>query len=146
MMGEKKAGGILTEMETESDQIRYLVVGLGLNVNNQDFPPELAATATSLWGETGRDFLRAPIVRAWLEEFEDLYQRFLDREFPKILEEWKQHTVTLGKWVTVRQGLQELEGLALEVAPDGALLLETAAGEVLRVISGEIALDSGKNP
>jgi len=146
MVGEKKAGGILTEMETESDQIRYLVVGLGLNVNNADFPPELATVATSLWRETGRAFLRAPIVRAWLEEFEDLYQRFLAQEFSKILEEWKQHTVTLGKWVTVRQGLQELEGLALEVAPDGALLLKTAAGEVLRVISGEITLDSGENP
>ena len=46
----------------------------------------------------------------------------------------------------MRQGLQELEGLALEVAPDGALLLKTAAGEVLRVISGEITLDSGENP
>lgn len=144
IMGKKKAGGILTEMETESDQIRYVVVGLGLNVNNQDFPPELEAIATSLWRETGRAFLRAPIVRAWLEEFEDLYQRFLAREFPEILEEWKQYTVTLGKWVTVRQGLNEFEGLALEVAPDGALLLKTAAGEVLRVTSGEIVLKSGE--
>ena len=146
IMGKKKAGGILTEMETESDQIRYVVVGLGLNVNNPDFPPELAATATSLLRETDRSFLRVPIVQAWLEEFEDLYQRFLAREFTQILEEWKQHTVTLGKWVTVRQGLQEMEGQALEVAPDGALLLKTATGEVLRVTSGEIALDSGEKP
>jgi BirA family transcriptional regulator, biotin operon repressor / biotin---[acetyl-CoA-carboxylase] ligase len=54
----KKLGGILTEMETESDQIRYLVVGLGLNVNTPDFPPELADTATSLFLEEGRSFSR----------------------------------------------------------------------------------------
>jgi len=141
----KKLGGILTEMETESDQIRYLIVGLGLNVNNADFPPELADTATSLFREKGRTFQRVPLLQAWLEEFENLYMQFLARGFPEILEEWKQHSVTLGKYVAVRQGARHLEGLALEVAPDGALLLETAAGEVMKATSGEITLESEGN-
>jgi BirA family biotin operon repressor/biotin-[acetyl-CoA-carboxylase] ligase len=141
----KKVGGILTEMETESDQIRYLIVGLGLNVNNADFPPELADTATSLFREEGRLFPRVPLLKTWLEEFEGLYLQFLDRGFPEILEEWKQHSVTLGKYVAVRQGTRHLEGLALEVAPDGALLLETALGEVMKVTSGEITLESDGN-
>ncbi len=142
ILGGKKLGGILTEMETESDQIRYLVVGLGLNVNNPDFPPELAGTATSLLREKGRTFPRVPLLKAWLEEFEALYARFLARGFPEILEEWKQHAVTLGKCVAVRQGARQIEGLALEVAADGALLLETAQGEVVKVTSGEITLES----
>ncbi len=141
----KKLGGILTEMETESDQIRYLVVGLGLNVNNPGFPPELMNTATSLSLEQGRSFQRVPILQAWLEEFESLYLRFLARGFPEILQEWKQHSVTLGKYVAVRQGTRHLEGLALEVAADGALLLETARGEVMKVTSGEIILESAGN-
>jgi len=138
----KKLGGILTEMETESDQIRYLVVGLGLNINNPGFPQELAGTATSLFREEGRLFARVPLLQAWLEEFESLYLRFLDRGFAEILEEWKQHSVTLGRYVAVRQGTRHLEGLALEVAADGALLLETARGEVMKVTSGEITLES----
>jgi BirA family biotin operon repressor/biotin-[acetyl-CoA-carboxylase] ligase len=138
----KKLGGILTEMETESDQIRYLVVGLGLNVNNPDFPPGLADTATSLYRKEGRPFPRVPILQAWLEEFEALYSQFLARGFPEILEEWKQHAVTLGKCVAVRQGMRQIEGLALEVDADGALLLETARGEVVKVTSGEITLES----
>jgi BirA family biotin operon repressor/biotin-[acetyl-CoA-carboxylase] ligase len=80
-----------------------------------------------------------------LEEFESLYLRFLDRGFAEILEEWKQHSVTLGKYVAVRQGSRHLEGLALEVAADGALLLETARGEVMKVTSGEITLESPGN-
>lgn len=142
----RKVGGILTEMETDSDQIRYLVVGLGLNVNTPAFPWELADMATSLFLEEGRRFSRVHILRTWLEEFEALYARFLAHGFPEILEEWRRHSVTLGKCVAVRQGLRQIEGLALEVADDGALLLETALGEVVRVTSGEITLESGGIP
>ena len=142
ILNGKKLGGILTEMETESDQIRYLVVGLGLNINNPDFPPELAGRATSLLKETGRPFSRLAILQAWLEEFETLYERFLARGFPEILEEWKQHSVTLGKYVAVRQGPRQVEGLAQEIAADGALLVETTRGEVVKVTSGEITLES----
>jgi BirA family biotin operon repressor/biotin-[acetyl-CoA-carboxylase] ligase len=134
----KKLGGILTEMETESDRIRHVVVGLGLNVNNPGFPPELAATATSLTLATGGSFSRVNLLQAWLEEFEALYDRFLNQGFPEILAEWKVCTVTLGKAVTVRQGPREISGQALDVAHDGALLLRTASGEIIRVTSGEI--------
>ena len=72
LLNGKKLGGILTEMETESDRIRHVVVGLGLNVNNPAFPPELAATATSLALATGRAFSRVQLLQAWLEEFEEL--------------------------------------------------------------------------
>jgi len=143
LINGRKLGGILTEMETESDRIRHVVVGLGLNVNNPEFPPELAATATSLTLTAGRAFSRVHLLQAWLEEFEALYDRFLNQGFPEILEEWKDYTVTLGRAVTVRQGPREISGQATDVAPDGALLLKTANGEMVRVTSGEITPDSG---
>jgi BirA family transcriptional regulator, biotin operon repressor / biotin---[acetyl-CoA-carboxylase] ligase len=139
VLAGKKLGGLLTEMETESDQIRHLVVGLGLNVNNEQLPVELEALATSLKLATGRTFSRLKILQAWLEEMEDLYQLFLAREFAVILREWKVYTVTLGRDVRVRQGPVEICGRALEVAPDGALLVQTRNGEVVRVTSGELA-------
>ena len=115
------------------------MVGLGLNVNNPAFPAELSPIATSLLLATGRRHSRLKILQAWLEEFEVLYERFLAREFTGILDEWRSLTVTLGRRVTVRQGPNTICGLALEVAPDGALMVETDAGEVVRVTSGEIA-------
>jgi BirA family transcriptional regulator, biotin operon repressor / biotin---[acetyl-CoA-carboxylase] ligase len=133
----KKMGGILTEMESESDRIRHVVIGLGLNVNNPNFPPELAGIATSLAQAVGGTFSRLDLLKAWLEEFEGLYERFLNQGFPEILEEWKRYTVTLGQAVTVRQGPRELSGRAVDVAPDGALLLYTG-GKIVRVTSGEI--------
>jgi BirA family biotin operon repressor/biotin-[acetyl-CoA-carboxylase] ligase len=142
----KKVGGILTEMETESDRIRYLVVGLGLNVNNREFPPPLDLTATSLARVTGSFCNRPQILRAWLEEFEALYDLFINQDFAAILEEWREYNVTLGQTVTVRQGPREISGLALEVAGDGALLIRQRTGEVIRVTSGEIAPGPGTEP
>jgi BirA family biotin operon repressor/biotin-[acetyl-CoA-carboxylase] ligase len=75
-----------------------------------------------------------------------LYSRFLNQGFPEILEEWKCSAVTLGKTVTVRQGPREISGQALDVAPDGALLLRTASGEIVRVTSGEITPGSSAEP
>ena len=97
LLNGKKLGGILTEMETESDRIRHVVVGLGLNVNNPAFPPEVAATATSLTLAVGRSFSRVLLLQAWLEEFEELYGRFLNQGFPEILEEWKSAAGDVGE-------------------------------------------------
>ncbi len=72
--------------------------------------------------------------------FNGVIERFLAGEFAGILNEWRSLAVTLGQQVTVRQGPVTIRGKALEVAPDGALLVETASGEVVRVTSGEIAL------
>jgi len=146
LINGKKLGGILTEMETESDRIRHVVVGLGLNVNNPGFPPGLATTATSLTLAAGGPFSRVNLLKAWLEEFEALYDLFLNQGFPKILAEWKGAAVTLGTPVTVRQGPREISGQALDVAPDGALLLRTASGEIVRVTSGEITPGSSAEP
>lgn len=146
LLSGKKVGGILTEMETESDQIRYLVLGWGLNVNNPAFPPELAAIATSLLLAAGRKFSRVAILKAWLEELEALYERFLARDYAGILAAWKEHALTLGQVVTVRQGNREIHGQALDVDGDGALLVATRPGEVVRVTSGEIAPDPAAGP
>ncbi len=146
LLDGKKLGGILTEMETESDRIRHLVVGLGLNVNNREFPSPLDLTATSLARAAGSSFCRRRILQAWLEEFEALYDLFLNQDFAAILEEWREYNVTLGQTVTVRQGLREISGLALEVAGDGALLVRQQTGEVIRVTSGEIAPGPGTGP
>jgi BirA family biotin operon repressor/biotin-[acetyl-CoA-carboxylase] ligase len=142
----RKLGGILTEMETESDCIRHVVVGLGLNVNNRKFPSELGATATSLAQVAAGPFSRVDLLKAWLEEFEDLYERFLNQEFPEILAEWKRYTVTLGRPVTVKQGPREISGQAVDVAADGALIIQIPSGELVQVTSGEIAPEPAPGP
>src|SRR6202521_1305772 len=77
----KKAGGILTEMHAEPGQVRFVIVGIGLNVNQEKFPNELGAMATSLRVETGKPQSRMEVLVRLLREFENDYNRFL-REGP----------------------------------------------------------------
>ncbi len=146
LLGGRKLAGILTELETEAERLGYVVVGLGLNVNTPGFPPELADTATSLYLSTGRTHSRLALLRAFLEDLEGLYELFLARRFPEILAEWRARTVTLGRPARVRQGDREICGLAVGVDEDGALQLQTAGGQVMRVTSGELAPDPDGGP
>jgi BirA family biotin operon repressor/biotin-[acetyl-CoA-carboxylase] ligase len=133
----KKLGGILTEMETESDAMSHVVLGVGLNVNTAAFPEPLQEIAISL-ASAGQTYSRTAIVRAFLMALDRLYGRFLRQEFPAILEQWRQHAVMLGKMVTIRQGPATITGVATDVALDGALLLVRPDGSTVRVLSGEI--------
>ena len=133
----KKLGGILTEMETESDQMSHVILGVGLNINTLAFPDHLAGLATSL-GSTGRSYSRLAIVRTFLAAMDRWYGTFLDQGFGEILASWRRETVTLGKPVRVRLGAREVSGLAVDVAPDGSLLVKKPCGEVEKIISGEI--------
>jgi BirA family transcriptional regulator, biotin operon repressor / biotin---[acetyl-CoA-carboxylase] ligase len=141
LFGGKKLGGILTEMETESDQMSHVILGVGLNINTQEFPEHLASLATSL-GCTGRIYSRLAIVRAFLNAMDRWYSTFLERGFEPILMAWHRNAETLGKPVRVKLGSREVSGLALDVAPDGALLVEKPDGEVEKIISGEIEMAS----
>src|ERR1700730_5246864 len=77
MIAGKKTGGILTEMHAEPAQVRFVIVGLGLNVNQEKFPSELSASATSLRVESGRPQSRLELLVRLLREFENDYNRFL---------------------------------------------------------------------
>src|ERR1700758_4941598 len=77
LLGGKKAGGILTEMHAEPSQVRFVIVGIGLNVNQEKFPAELASIATSLRIQTGKQQSRLELLVRLLREFENDYNRFL---------------------------------------------------------------------
>lgn len=78
MLGDRKFCGILTELNAEVTRVRYAVVGIGINVNQQTFPPELEPMATSLRQETGREWSRVELAAALLKS--------LDREYRALLE------------------------------------------------------------
>lgn len=77
MLGDKKLGGILTELGTENGRITHAVIGIGLNINQPQFPAELAALATSLRIETDRDWPREEILTALLRALAREYRALL---------------------------------------------------------------------
>ena len=73
----RKFSGILTEMSAEATSVRYIVVGIGINVNQTDFPAELGRTATSLRQATGVEWSRVQLCAALLKSLEREYQHLL---------------------------------------------------------------------
>jgi BirA family biotin operon repressor/biotin-[acetyl-CoA-carboxylase] ligase len=77
LLNEKKFAGILTEMSSEGTHVNYAVVGIGINVNHQSFPPDLQETATSLRLETGRAWPRLDLIGALIRAFDREYRALL---------------------------------------------------------------------
>ncbi|MCR6545293.1 biotin--[acetyl-CoA-carboxylase] ligase [Dehalobacterium formicoaceticum] len=136
----KKVSGILTEIKADMDQIHYLIVGIGINVNEQDFPEELRETATSLHMEVGRQVSRIETAAVVLNHWEEIYQRFLTQGFTVVREEWKQYAVTLGKEVHVRTINETIHGQALDIDEDGLLLVQDEDHQIHRIMAGDVTL------
>ncbi|MCL6615511.1 MAG: biotin--[acetyl-CoA-carboxylase] ligase, partial [Firmicutes bacterium] len=134
----KKLAGILAEAGGELGRVEAVILGIGLNVNQDegDFPPPLRPHATSLRLLLGRPVARVPLLRTFLAHFEELYlgEREGRRDY---LVEAAAHSATLGRRVRVVTGGAAVEGTALRLDPDGALVLRTGEGTV-RILTGEV--------
>ena len=139
MLAGKKAGGILTEMHAEPSQVRFVIVGIGINVNQDKFPPELSATATSLRAESGKAHSRLELLVRLLREFETDYNRFL-RDGPADVTRAFQSasSYAYGKRVRVTNGTQTFLGTTAGLSPEGLLRVERDDGNVVTVIAGDV--------
>lgn len=139
MVRGRKLGGILTEMHAEPAQVRFVVVGIGLNVNQQQFPGELAETATSLRSETGRSISRLELLAKLLLEFESDYNRFLAEGPASLTQRFEDiSSYARGKRVRVSNRNEQFQGVTAGLAPEGLLRVERESGEIVTVIAGDV--------
>ena len=140
MLNGKKLGGILTEMHAEPSAVRFVIVGIGINVNQEKFPPELAAAATSIRKETSRMSYRVELLARLLRQFEGDYNRFL-REGPSFVVERFESLSSFakGKRVRVDTGAESYTGTTAGLSPDGLLLVTKDGGSQVTVIAGDVS-------
>lgn len=158
----RKICGILTEMEMglETKEIQYLVIGVGINVNNgftamremgdtekareTAFPEGLWQVATSLFLESGekeKKIFRAPLVQYVMEDFEKNYELFLRTlDLSMLRERYNGYLVNRDKAVKVMDPKGDYTGTAREIDDAGDLLVEMENGEVKKVYSGEVSV------
>jgi BirA family biotin operon repressor/biotin-[acetyl-CoA-carboxylase] ligase len=145
----KKVAGILAEMEAEDSAVRFVILGVGVNVNGgkDELPPHLRGVATSLRGEGEREFSRAAVAAELLRELEREYELFLREGFsPRLREEWNRLSWINQKWATVKVRDREIPGRALGLDADGALLWVDMEGTRHRLIAGDISLTFSSPP
>ena len=137
----KKICGILTEMSLQMDEINYIVVGIGINVNMDQFPEDLSDKATSLLIEGGKKIKRAPLVAKVLECFEKYYEIFLKTEDLSMLQdEYNQLLVHMDQKIRVVRGSREETFLSRGIDHRGELLVEDEDGNISEVSSGEVSV------
>jgi len=136
-----KAGGILTEFNGEQDQINFVVVGVGLNVN---FDPSLSDgiqnSATSLSKELGEKISRVKLLCAILKEIEKYYSLIHKGKINRIHQEWKDYSLVTGKSVRVTSFNSTENGVAESVDADGCLVFVNYNGERKKIVCGDVSL------
>lgn len=141
VVGKKKVCGILTEMSMERDYIHHVVVGIGINVNEEGFPLELKDMATSLKNEKGSLVSRANLLSDILLQFEGDYIKFLASEdLEPFLDEYNKILVNKGALVKVLDPKGEFSGIAGGIGIDGRLIVFKENGQIETVYAGEVSV------
>lgn len=144
LINGKKTAGILTELQAEADSIHSVIVGIGMNVNQESkhFSDEIAQIATSLSIEGGQTYKRAEIIGVLLQEIEMLYHQYLEKGFGVIKLLWEARAFSLGKRITARSVSGSITGYAKGITEEGVLLLEDDMGQVHSIYSADIEIPS----
>jgi BirA family transcriptional regulator, biotin operon repressor / biotin---[acetyl-CoA-carboxylase] ligase len=141
LINEKKCSGVLTEMSTDLDQIKYLVIGIGINVNHSVFPKSLQKQASSLYLEGGRRFSRIELILALLSHFEEIYFEARQKGKEWILKQWTERSsFSDGKKVSVDLGERQFHGTTCGLGKDGTLRVKLPSGQIEEVVAGDIVL------
>jgi BirA family biotin operon repressor/biotin-[acetyl-CoA-carboxylase] ligase len=139
LIGGKKACGILTEMSSEATSVRYIVVGIGLNVNHAEFPSDLERIATSLRMVTGREWSRIELCAVLLKSLDREYKNLVSNpeSHSEILRRFQERSCSIrGREVWIEEN-PELAGTTEGLDARGFLQLRTRDG-LRTVYSGTV--------
>ena len=140
IIGNKKICGILTEMAAQIDRLDYIVTGIGINVNNREFPEEIENKATSLFKETGKITDKSEFFGKVLEYLDKVLTSFLVSISIEDMSGFKKLCATLDREVSVQRGGSVLTGKAVDITPFGELVIETEDNMTFRISSGEVTV------
>jgi BirA family biotin operon repressor/biotin-[acetyl-CoA-carboxylase] ligase len=140
LIAGKKVCGILTEMNAEATRVRYVVVGIGINVNQANFPTELEFEATSLRMATGSEWSRVELASALLKSLDREYRLLVEQADARqsILRRFgEQSSWVQGKQVRIEENGSKVEGTTEGLDERGFLRVRTAQG-LQTVLSGTV--------
>ena len=140
VLNKKKICGILTEMSLTGTEIDYVVIGIGINVNNKDFPEEISETASSLFLELGKEMDRELLIKEVWKQFDVYYKQFLQTgDLSPLKDEYERVLINKEEKVKVLDPLGEYTGLAKGITNTGELIVDTE-GELRYVSGGEVSV------
>ena len=145
----RKICGILAQMKTAGENVDFVVVGIGVNVNipQNQFPEEILDTAVSLSSDAGREINRHDLIISLYENFAKWYRKLLQNGFAAIKERWLDLAPMIGQDIQIMLQNEKIIGKALDLADDGSLILLTPDNKRLKISAGDATiLNRGLQP
>ena len=144
LIGKRKAAGILTELYAKGSRVDYIIVGIGININQKpgDFPQSLKKIATSLRQVSGSKINRAELTAEFLKNFEKEYKSYQKNQLTGSLKRVRSYSSLLNKTLTLKSGSDKITGRAVDIDKTGALIIETG-GKKVTVSGGEVTVIMG---
>ena len=141
VMNKKKVCGILTEMATEMEYVNYVVIGVGINMNEEYFSEGIKEIATSLYEETGTVYQRSELIAAVLERFEKNYEMFLETgDLSAVRKAYDSILVNRGQEVKVLEPGNEYRAVAEGINKNGELIVRLSDGRQKNIFAGEVSV------
>jgi BirA family biotin operon repressor/biotin-[acetyl-CoA-carboxylase] ligase len=125
LLNGKKCCGILMESSFQKKRLDYVIMGIGLNVNQKIFSRDLEYKATSLNNECSTRFDVRDVFCQIMSSLESLYDDVKNGDFRTVLMEWNTRATIFGKRITLTQAAHVIEGNAIGLSTDGGLIIET---------------------
>jgi len=146
LAGGRKISGILTEMRVRGQNLDFVVVGIGINVNMEplDFHDELRPVSTSLKEETSSGISRFGVAVDLYRIFEKWYWIFLNEGFLPVRDRWMEYSGLVGKTVEVKNRGVTQRGTCLGIDNEGVLLLIDEENRTTRILSGDMNIAKGR--
>jgi BirA family biotin operon repressor/biotin-[acetyl-CoA-carboxylase] ligase len=141
-IGDRKMGGILLEVAGEQDDVDWVVVGMGVNVNTEyaELPVALRKTATSLKMATGGPVDRSELLARLLLTLDAYYRHSLADGFERVVSDFRSRDYLLDRTVSVQTRDGAVVGLASGIDERGALLVQLPHRSVRSFHSGDVTL------
>jgi len=137
----KKIAGILTEMTTELNKIEKLIIGIGININQNEFNVELKDKAISLKQITNNKISKLDIIEKIIEKFIENYEKFLvSKDLGFIVEDLNKCSSIIGKEIVIIDENAKKNYIAKSIDKDGNLIVEDLNGNLKKIFYGEVSI------
>ncbi|TFH02379.1 MAG: biotin--[acetyl-CoA-carboxylase] ligase, partial [Calditrichales bacterium] len=136
----KKIAGILSESSLRNKEVIYIVIGIGINVNQdvQKFSKDVRTKSTSLLAETGQESERERLIADLILQFEKQYHQLERTSYSEAISDWKKRCQCIGSQLIIQTHAGEEEGVFFDVSDNGSLLYKTKQGAIKELVSGSI--------
>ena len=141
VINRKKTCGILTESSVKQGKIDYIIVGVGINLNQRIFDESIKEMATSLYVESGKKYDEAQLIATFLKYLEQFYESFLETEDLSLVKDiYNERLINMGKEVRIIDKEKEQILIARGIDEQGRLMVENQFGNIEVIAAGEVSV------